>query len=92
MHNSAITVTLVIYRRHCYINDLTKFQLYANLIVTVTLTKTKLNLTNPKLIPNPNLNPTLLTKDPLTEYQYYGTPTCSHHWGSHHVASEFSAS
>ena len=49
-------------------NDLHKYQFYANHKVTITVTKPKLTSTNPKLTRNSNLNQTLLTKDPLTQY------------------------
>ena len=63
----AVTIISVIYRRHRYINDLNKFQFYANCSkVTVILTNTKQTLINPKLTTNSNhLIPDTANKRPL---------------------------
>ena len=45
---------------------------YTNSGFKVTVTKPMLTSTNPKLTRNSNLNRTLLTKDPSTQYRYYG--------------------
>ena len=47
-HSSVITITSIIYCRRRYINELHKFQFYANPKLTVTVINPKLALTNPK--------------------------------------------
>ena len=39
---------------------------------TISYNRQTYPLIYPKLTRNPNLNPTLLTKDPSTQYRYYG--------------------
>ena len=60
-----VTIISVIYRRRRYINALQKFWFYANYKITITLTNSRLTLTNPKLTPNTKFYPDTANKRPL---------------------------